>query len=96
MKPDSLISKRHILIKTAERSRHMLSRMRMQNRALKVDKMKFNKSAMIWFMEDTTSSKMTDQIDDFIGVLLPKKALSLSLFSKSFKSMRSGQNAGNP
>ena len=47
-------------------------------------------------MEDTTSSKMTDQIDDFIGVLLPKKALSLSLFSKSFKSMRSGQNAGNP
>ena len=67
MKPDSLISKRHILIKTAEQSRHMLSRMRMQNRASKIDKMKFIDHAMISFMEDTTSSKMTDQIDDFIA-----------------------------
>jgi len=47
-------------------------------------------------MEDTTSSKMTDQIDDFIEVLSRKKAEILSLFSKHFKGMRRGQNAGNP
>ena len=77
------------------RSRHVLSRMQIQNRALKVDKMKFNKPAIISFMGDTTSFKMTDQIDNCIEVLSRKKAVNLSLFSKHFKGMRRGQNAGS-
>ena len=39
----------------------------------------------VMFMEDTTPSKMADQIEDFIGVLSRKKAVNLSPFSKSFK-----------
>jgi len=49
--------------------------MQMQYRASAVDKMKIE-PAMISFLENTTSSKMVDQNDDFI---LQKKTAILSL-----------------
>ena len=55
----------------------------MKNRASKVDKMNFIEPVMISFVEDT-SFKMTDQIDDFVRALSPKKTVNLPLCSGRF------------
>ena len=72
------------------RSCPMFSRVQMQYRASAVDKIKI-RPAMISFIENTTSSQMADQNDDFIT---KDSFESFSFFLKVPKWMTSCQNGG--